>query len=84
MNLILYMPEFARLPVVSVLLLVLAVVLSAVPGRKKLFGIVALFSVTVAVTVALLADGDKLLLAAALLMSAGAVLALHNGRRNKA
>lgn len=83
MNLILYMPDFARLPVVSAALLVLAVVLSVIPSGKKLHRVLAVLAVIAAVSLALLADGDKLLLAAALLLSAGAAMALADGRRSK-
>ena len=82
MNLILYMPDFARIPVGSLVLLALAVVLSGICSGKKLCRLLSLPAVIAAVSLALLADGDKLLLAAALLLSAGAALA--TGRRNGA
>ena len=82
MNLILYMPDFARIPVVTLVLLALAVVLSGIRSGKKLCRLLSQPAVIAAASLALLADGDKLLLAAALLLSAGAALA--TGRRNGA
>lgn len=81
MNLIMYMPDFARLPVISVVLLAVAMILPAVPKRGKLLRFCGALAVAAAVTAALLADADKLLLAAALLMSAGGGMALYNRRR---
>ena len=81
MNLIMYMTDFARLPVFSVVLLAVTIIFPVVSKQGKLLRLCGALAVVAAVTAALLADADKLLLAAALLMSAGGGMALYNRRR---
>lgn len=82
MNLIFYMPEFAKLPVSVPVLLIVAVVCTAMPGQRRI-GFVPVLLTMAAVTIALLANGDKLLLAAVLLLALSAALAIRNGRSGK-
>lgn len=76
-----YCPGFADIPVSAMILLAAAMVLAAVPVRRKLMDGASLGLISAAVTVSLLANCDKLLLSALLFAAVSVYLAFYIQRR---
>lgn len=84
MEFLYYCPGFADIPISAMILLAAAMALAAVPVRRKLMDGVSLGLIGAAVTVSLLANCDKLLLAALIFTAVSVYLAFTIQRRKGA
>lgn len=83
MEILLYAPEFAAVPVSAMVLIAVSAALSALPKRSALLDLVSLVLTGCALALSFMIDCDKLLLAALILGNISVYLAFYIRRRNR-
>lgn len=83
MEILLYAPEFAAVPVSAMVLLAVSAILSAIPKSRGLLDLLSLMMTGCAVALSFMMDCDKMLLAALILGQISVYLAFYIQRRNK-